>query len=103
MKIDENTKIILRLHKKANNRGLNIYNPFFQQSGMNAIYFLRHNLDAKPLLDGMRSLNISGAIPAGFEGDSNFVELLDDLTEESRFLNRVGVVFNNEGKLTGHY
>lgn len=103
MHIDENTKIILRLHKQANNRGLNIYNPFFFQSGINAVYLLRHNPDPKPLLAGMRNLAIAGAIPAGFEKDASFLNLLDDITEEARLINRVGVVFNNNGKLTGHY
>lgn len=103
MLIDENTKVILRLHREANNRGLNIYNPFFQQSGLNAIYLLRHNPSPRSLVDGMRNLNITGAIPAGFEKSSDFVDLLDDLTPEAEHLGRVGLVKNVNGKLLGHY
>lgn len=73
MKIDESTKILARLHHSPNNRGLSIYNPYFQQKGENAIYILFHNKDPKPLLEGLKNLNISGAIPAGFEKDPELV------------------------------
>lgn len=103
MKINEKTKIILRLHKTDNNRGLAIYNPFFEQSDINAIYVLRFNETPKPLVEGMRLLNIDGAIPAGFEKDPNFIDLLDGLTPEAEKIGRVGVVFHENGKLIGHY
>lgn len=103
MRIDENTKVILRLHKKANNRALNIYNPFFEKSGINAIYLLRYNENPKKLVEGMRLLGVEGAIPAGFERDEEFVKLLDNLTPEAKAINRVAVVFNKDGKLVGHY
>ena len=52
MKIDENTKIIGRFHTKPSPRGLNIYNPFFEEAGINAVYLLFYNPDPKILVEG---------------------------------------------------
>jgi len=103
MKIDENTQVMLRLHRKDNNRGLQIYNPYFQETGLNALYLLTHNPDPKPLLEGLRNLNFAGAICAGFETDTSFAKLLDELSPVSQAIGKVGIVINENGKLRGHY
>ena len=103
MQINELTKVMLRLHIEANNRGLQIYNPYFEQVGFNAVYLLVHNPDPKPLVQGLRNLNFSGAIPAGFEKSPEFADLLDELTDVSKVIGKVGIVFNKNGKLIGHY
>lgn len=102
MKIDANTKIIGRFHKEASPRGLNIYNPFFQENEINAVYLLFHNKDPKVLIDGFRSLNLTGAITAGFESDTVLPTLLDEVDEAAKFIGKIGYITNDNGKLIGH-
>lgn len=101
MKIDQNTKYIARLHKKASPRGLNIYNPFFEEAGINCLFILFYNESPKPLIEGLKNLNFLGAISAGFESDPILPTLLDDLDAVSKFVKRVGYIKNNDGKLIG--
>lgn len=100
---DQDTKYIARLHKKASPRGLNIYNPFFEEAGINAIYMLHYNEDPKPLIEGMRNLSYLGGIAAGYENDKEFAALLDELDPISTMLGKVGFVKNIDGKLVGSY
>lgn len=102
MKIDANTKVIGRFHREASPRGLNIYNPYFQENKINAIYVLFHNQDPKVLIDGFRSLNLTGAITAGFESDMVLPTLLDDIDESAKFIGKIGYITNDNGKLIGH-
>lgn len=103
-KIDENTKVMARFFPTVNNRGLNIYNPYFQDSGDNAVYLLFHNENPKILIDGMRDLNLAGAIIAGsFEKDPKIPELIDELHPLSQRLGRVGNLINENGKIIGVY
>lgn len=102
MIINENTKLIGRFHKEASPRGLNIYNPFFEEAGLNALYFLFYNPDPKVLINGFRSLNLAGAITAGFESDEVLPTLLDEVDETSRFVGRVGYLTNTDGRVVGH-
>ncbi len=101
MVINENTKIFGRFHKAASARGLNIYNPFFEEQQLNSLYVLFQNENPLSLVEGMRNLNLSGAITAGFESDPVLPTLLDDLDDVSRFVNRVGFVTNDNGHLVG--
>lgn len=101
MKIDENTKIIARLHTKASPRGLNIYNPFFEEAGINALYVLFYNSDPTPLIAGLKNLNVVGAITAGFESNELLPTLLEDVDEVGKYVGRIGFVKNVEGKLIG--
>lgn len=104
MIINENTKVMARLHPACNNRGLNIYNPYFQSAGVNAVYLLFHNEDPKVLIDGIRALNLPGAVIAGsFEGDPRIPSLIDELNPISKKINRVGVLVNRAGKIWGVY
>lgn len=102
MQIDENTKYIARLHKKPSPRGLNIYNPFFEEVNLNALYLLFYNENTKPLLDGLRNLDFLGAITAGFESGSDLPNQLDGLDPISKFVGKVGYIKNVNGKLTGY-
>jgi len=102
MNIDENTKVLARLHHSPNNRGLSIYNPYFLETNTNAVYLLFHNKDPKPLVQGLRDLNISGAIPAGFESDPQLIKLVDKLDPIAKEIGGVGLISNTNGKLTGH-
>lgn len=102
MKIDENTKVIGRFHTKASPRGLNIYNPYFEETGTNAVYLLFHNEDPKVLIGGMRKLNLVGAITAGFESDTVLPTLLDELDENSKYIRKIGYVTYENDKIVGH-
>ncbi len=101
MKINENTKVIARLHTKASPRGLNIYNPFFEEAGINALYILFYNQDASKLISGIKNLNFAGAITAGFESSDNLPSLLDGLSDVSKYLGRIGFIKNKDGQLIG--
>lgn len=101
MKIDENTKVIARFHPKINNRGLNIYNPYFQAARVNAVYLLFHNENPKVLIDGLKKLNLAGAINAGFENDPRILNLVDELHPISNRIKGVGLIVNRDGKLFG--
>lgn len=104
MIINENTQVMARFHPTNNNRGLNIYNPYFQSAGVNAVYFLFHNKDPKVLIDGLRAFSLPGAVIAGsFEGDSRIPSLIDELHPVSEKIKRVGVLVNREGKIWGVY
>lgn len=102
MKIDENTKVIGRFHTKASPRGLNIYNPYFEETGTNAVYLLFYNEDPKMLVDGMRKLRLAGAITAGFESDTVLPTLLDELDENSKYIGRLGYLTYDNDKVVGH-
>lgn len=102
MKIDANTKVIGRFHKEPSPRGLNIYNPYFQETGTNAVYLLFYNQDPQILIDGMRNLKLSGAITAGFESDEVLPTIIDELDEASKFINRIGYITQHDGKIVGH-
>lgn len=102
MKIDENTKVIGRFHTKASPRGLNIYNPYFEETGTNAVYLLFYNQDPKVLVDGMRKLSLTGAITAGFESDTILPTLLDELDENSKFIGKISYLTNSNNKVVGH-
>jgi shikimate 5-dehydrogenase len=99
--LDVDTKIIGRFHTKPNARGLNIYNPFFQATGINAVYLLFHNPSCQPLVQGLRSLNLTGAISSGFENDPSLLGLLDELDESAIKSGRVGIITNKNGVLKG--
>jgi shikimate 5-dehydrogenase len=102
--INENTKVMARFYPSVNNRGLSIYNPYFQETGVNAVYLLFPNSDPKILIDGMRNLNLAGAIIAGsFEKDPRVPELIDELHPLSDKVKRVGILVNNGGKIWGVY
>lgn len=100
--IDGNTKIIGRFHTIASPRGLNIYNPFFIEAKINALYLLFFNSDPKPLVDGLKNLRLAGAITAGFESESRLPLLLDELDESTKYVGRVGFIKNKNGKLKGY-
>lgn len=102
MHIDENTKVIGRFHTQPSPRGLNIYNPLFEELGLNAIYLLFHNPDPRVLMEGFRNFNLTGAITAGFESDKILPTLLDDLDEASQFVGKVGFITRDGNKVVGH-
>lgn len=103
MNIDKNTKLIARLHTGENATGLNIYNPYFQDQSLNAVYLLFRGNEPAPLIQGVRDLNITGAISAGFEHDGTMLDLVDELSEAAKLSGRVGIISNRDGKLYGHY
>lgn len=102
--INEHTKIIGRFHPEANIRGLNIYNPYFQELGINSIYLLFQNMNPQRLIEGMRCLNIKGAIVAGpFEKDKNIIDFIDEVHPISTITKTIGVLSNFNGKIFGSY
>ena len=103
MQIDKNTRVIARFHTEANGTGLNIYNPYFEQQGINAIYVLFKGKQAQPLVKGLRNLGLTGAITAGFEHDAVLPTLVDELSEAAQLANRIGIISNKNGKLHAHY
>lgn len=102
MVIDENTKVIGRFHTKLSGRGLNIYNPFFEEVGVNAIYVLFYNENPKLLVDGFKNLNLFSAITAGFESNEELPKLLDKVGDEAKYIGKIGYIKNENGKLVGH-
>ncbi len=103
MKINTDTKLIARMHTDKNGTGLDIYNPYFEEVGINAVYMLFRNASAEPLVEGLRNLQLSGAITAGFEHDSNISDLVDECSETVRVSGRVGIITNQNGVLQAHY
>ncbi len=102
MKINEKTKVIARFVPDANPRGLNIYNPFFQETNINAVYLLFPNTEPKILIESMRNLNFAGAIVAQkFEKDPQIAPLLDQLDPLAKKLGKIGTIVNKKGKLLG--
>jgi shikimate 5-dehydrogenase len=102
MKIDENTKIIGRFHTVASPRGLNIYNPLFEELKINALYLLFYDPDPRKLIDGLRNLNLAGAITAGFESDTRIQKLVDRLDDSAKYVGKLGFIKNKNGVLTGY-
>jgi len=103
MKINEDTKLIARFYNVPNGRGLNIYNPYLDATGVNAVYLLFHNPDPKPLFNAMRELGIVGAIPAAFEKDPKMTNLVDKLEGAGADIKRVSFVKNTGTELVGYY
>lgn len=103
MKINVDTKIMLRFHHKPSGRGLNLYNNYFRKTDTDAVYIMAQGKDQEKLLSGLRDLNYAGAIAAGFETDPEFAKKLDELSEVSKRIGKVGIVINKNGKLVGHY
>jgi shikimate 5-dehydrogenase len=103
MEINTQTKLIARLHTDENGTGLDIYNPYFQDVGLNVVYMLFRDNSPQPLIEGMRKLNISGAITAGFEHDSSLPSLVDEVSEAVEVSGRIGIIANQNGKLLAHY
>lgn len=103
MIIDENTKVIGRFHTKPSARGLNIYNPFFEEVGVNAVYILFCDEEVKKLVDGFKNLNLFAAITAGFESNADLPKFLDEIDDTAKYVGRVGFIKNDGSKLKGFY
>lgn len=103
MSINKDTKLIARLHTEDNGTGLNIYNPYFKAVGLNAVYILFRNQKPEPLVEGMRNLQITGAITAGFEHDIVMPTLVDEKSEAVKLAERIGIIANRDGRLYAHY
>jgi len=103
MRIDENTKYLARIHTKANARGLNIYNPYFEEMGVNAIYSLFFNNTPDKLLDACMKLGYVALNTAGFESDPEFAKLVDEFDHSSELFGHVGYLKNENGKWKAYY
>lgn len=103
MTISSTTQLIARLHHQPNATGLNIYNPYFQDQSLDAIYLLFQNPDPAPLIAGLRSLNIVGAVPAGFEKHPQLPLLLDQTTPSAQIAGRICVIYQQDNQYHGHY
>ncbi len=103
MKIDTQTKLIGRFHTQDNGTGLNIYNPYFEDQGINAVYMLFRNNKPGQLIEGMRNLQLTGAITAGFEHDPSLAALVDELDETVEISGIIGNIANIDGKIRAHY
>lgn len=103
MNITADTRVILRLHTEANERGLSMYNEYFETQRLNAVYLLTKNLSATPLVSGLRQLGFAGAVAAGFEHDPSVLTLVDEVTDEARAAGVAGIIINNNGRLVAHY
>ena len=103
MVIDQETKLIVRMHTNKNGTGLNIYNPYFQDQKLNVVYLLFQNKNPKPLVEGIRTLGITGAITAGFEHDPMLHKLVDRRTKAVEISERVALIANTKGTLKAHF
>lgn len=101
MNINADTKIIARFHTKVSPRGLNIYNPYFQEMGINALFILFHNPEPEPLITSMKTLNFSGAVAVGFESNPKLPPLLDEVDDIAKYVGRVGFIYRDGNKYVG--
>lgn len=74
----------------------------FEELKLNALYILFYNPDPKKLFDGLRELNLAGAVTVGFETDPRLAKLVDKFDSTSKYMKRVGFVTNDKGVVTGH-
>lgn len=102
--IDADTRVLARLHSQPNSRGLEIYNPYFEQAGINAIYVVFAGRALADLIAGIRDLGLAGAVVAGpFESDARVLELVDEVSPAAAKVNAVGYIANQDGHLVGDY
>jgi len=102
MQINPDTKIIARINKKANSRGIAPYNKYFERSKTNAICLELHNSNLLPLLNGIKSLNMSGAITVAFEYDKELFDSVDEIDSVAKRTNIIGFITNRNGRLKGY-
>ncbi len=91
------------MHTEANERGIAMYNEYFDTARLNAVYLLVQNPTAAPLIAGLRGLHFAGAITAGFEHDPSLLTLVDECTDEARIAGSAGIIANHNGRLVAHY
>lgn len=104
VKIDQNTKVIARFVPDCNSRGLNIYNPYFEELGINAKYLMFSDEYPKILIESMRSLHFAGAITSGsFERDLRIIKLIDEQDVLSKRIGKVSFLVNKNGKIWGSH
>lgn len=104
MKINKNTKVIARFVPDCNNRGLNIYNPYFEELGINAKYLMFSDENPKILIESMRSLNFAGAITSqSFEKDPRIIKLIDDQDIVSQRIGKISFLVNKNGRIWGSH
>lgn len=102
--IDQNTKVIARFVPDCNGRGLNIYNPYFEDLGINAKYLMFSDEYPKILIESMRSLHFVGAITSGsFERDPRIIKLIDEQDILSKRIGKVSFLVNKNGKIWGSH
>lgn len=102
LQIDGNTQVMVRFHNSST-FGLDLYNRYFAESGTNAVYVRCVNDNPQVLLDGLKNLNIAGAITAGYETNEEFAAMVGNLDSSSAITQRVWIVSQRDGKLTGYY
>ena len=103
MIFNENTKLIARVHSKPNARGLNIYNPYFEETKVNAAYILFYNNTPQKLLDACRELEFVGLNTAGFETDPEFTKLITAFDDSSKLVGHIGYLKLENGKYKAYY
>jgi len=103
MTINENTKFIARIHTKANARGLNIYNPYFEANNINALYVLFYQNTPEKLLNACRDLGFVAVNTAGFESDPEFTKLVTNFDESSTTVGHIGYLKNENGQMKAYY
>lgn len=103
MIFNENTKLIARIHSKPNARGLNIYNPYFEEMKVNAAYILFYNNTPQKLLDACRGLQFVGVNTAGFETDPAFTKLITAFDDSSKLVGHIGYLKLENGKYKAYY
>lgn len=102
MQISPDTKMMARINKSANSRGIIPYNNYFEKTNTNAICLELHNPQLKILLDGIKSLNFQGAISVAFEYDQEIFDLMDEIDPICHKTNAIGFVTQRNGKYTGY-
>lgn len=100
---NENTKFIARIHTKPNARGLNVYNPFFEDQGINAQYILFYQNTPEKLLNACRDLGFVGLNTAAFESDHEFSKLIKNFDHSSELVGHMGYLKLENGEYKAYY
>lgn len=97
MHITGHTKIIFRINRKPNNNIINIYNRYFERAGIDAICLAPYAEDPRPLIQGIKNLNIPGALTVAFEHDSRLIDNIDEWDESARQTKVAGFITQKDG------
>lgn len=97
------TKLIARIHKAPSARGLELYNKYFEEAGINAQYLLFYNNTPEKILSSLFELGFVGANTAGYENDLEFKKHITSFDESSSIVGHVGYIKMENGQFKAYY
>lgn len=97
------TKLIARIHKAPSARGLELYNKYFEEAGINAQYLLFYNNKPEKILNSLFELGFVGGNTAGYENDPEFKKYITSFDESSSIVGHVGYIKMENGQFKAYY